>query len=411
LTFPKPWSKIIVYYDGEAFLSFITVLLALLVGAGIIEYLYHRVARGSVPIRIHINGSRGKSSVTRLIAAGLRTSGKRVIAKTTGSAPRIIFEDGSEKPIPRRGKPNIRELVDFFRIVKRRKADAVVVECMAILPELQRVTEHTIMRSTIGVITNVRPDHIGEMGETLEEIAESLSFTIPRSAVLFSQENRFADLFSKKANRLRTDFNPVISAEPTALEMRHFPYVEHKENVAIALSVCEYLGVARAQALQGMHHAEPDIGVLRIHRIIEDGKIIEFVNAFSANDPESIALIWEKVKKRHEQKIVLVNTRRDRIIRSNQLGELVARQIDAHHYIVTGTFVKAFISSALKAGIPREKIENLEGRSVETIYRAIKDRTEERAIVFAMGNFVNFGWEITNYFAERAEEIAYSTEL
>ena len=411
MTFLFTWLKIGFHCDRGGCLSFIIVLLALLITAGIIEYLSHIVARRSVPIRIHVNGSRGKSSVTRLIAAGLRTSGKRVIAKTTGSAPRIIFEDGTEKPIPRRGKPNIKELVDFFRIVKRKKAEAVVVECMAILPELQKVTEHSIVKSTIGVITNVRLDHIGEMGTTLKEIAESISLTVPKKGVLFTQENRFTDLFEQKAERLKTEFNPVVAHEPTDNEMKHFPYVEHKENVALALSVCEHLGVGRTQALEGMHHAEPDIGVLRIHRVVEDGKIIEFVNAFSANDPESIALIWDKVSKRTEQKIVLINTRRDRIVRSKQLGELIAQHIKATHYIVTGTFVKAFIASALKAGLPREKIENLEGRSVETIYRTIKDCTEERAIVFAMGNFVNFGWEITNYFAERAEEIAYSIDL
>lgn len=392
-------------------MSFIIVLLALAIIVGIIENLSHVIARRSVPIRIHVNGSRGKSSVTRLIAAGLRSSGKRVIAKTTGSAPRIIFEDGTEEPISRRGKPNIRELVDFFRIVKRKKAEAVVVECMAIMPELQKVTEHRIVKSTIGVITNVRPDHIGEMGSTVEEIAESLSLTVPRRGVLFMPEDRFKGLFKQKAESLASAFNPVRAQVPTDSEMKHFPYVEHKENVALALSVCEFLGVDRARALEGMHQAEPDIGVLRIHRVVEDGKIIEFVNAFSANDPESISLIWDKVKKRKEQKIVLVNTRRDRIVRSKQLGELIAQQIKASHYIVTGSFVKAFIASALKAGLERESIENLEGRSVETIYRAIKDRTEERAIIFAMGNFVNFGWEITNYFAERGEEIAYSTDL
>jgi poly-gamma-glutamate synthase PgsB/CapB len=392
-------------------LSFIVVLLVLVIIAGIIENLTHVIARSGVPIRIHVNGSRGKSSVTRLIAAGLRTSGKRVIAKTTGSAPRIIFEDGVEEAIPRRGKPNIRELVDFFRVVKRKKADAVVVECMAIQPELQKVTEHSIVKSTIGVITNVRPDHIGEMGATLTEIAESLSLTVPRRGALFTHEQKFSGLLKKKAEKLKTEFNPVRVHDPTEDEMKHFPYVEHKENVAVALSVCEYLGIGRAQALEGMHHAEPDIGVLRIHRAVEDGKIIEFVNAFSANDPESLALIWDKVRKRSEEKIVLVNTRRDRIIRSKQLGALIARHIDASHYIVTGTFVKAFIRSALRAGLPKERIENLEGKSVEAIYQAIKDRTTKRTIVFAMGNFVNFGWEITSYFAERSEEIAYSSDL
>ncbi len=390
---------------------FVFILLALTITAGLFEYLYHINSVKSVPVRIHVNGSRGKSSVTRLIAAGLRAAGKKVIAKTTGSAPMIIFEDGSEEPLSRRGKPNIKELVDFFRIVRKRKVDAVIVECMAILPELQKVTERSIVKSTIGVITNVRPDHIGEMGNSLKEIAEAISLTIPRKAVLFSSENRFLDLFRKKAQLLKTQFNPEELPFPTAQEMKSFPYLEHRENVALDLGVFKFLGIERETALESMHKAEPDIGVLRIHRIEEDGRVIEFINAFSANDPESINVIWDRVKKRHEKKIILINTRRDRIIRSKQLGELVAKKMKASSYLVTGSYVRAFIRSALKAGLPREKLINLEGNTVEKIYRTITDFADRKTLVFAMGNFVNFGWEITKYFTERAEEIAYSVEI
>ena len=40
--------------------------------AGVLEYQNHQKSLDSIPIRIHVNGTRGKSSVTRLIAAGLR---------------------------------------------------------------------------------------------------------------------------------------------------------------------------------------------------------------------------------------------------------------------------------------------------------------------------------------------------
>ena len=52
-----------------------------------------------IPIRIHVNGTRGKSSVTRLIAAGLRAGGKRTFAKTTGTAPRVIDSIGIDRII------------------------------------------------------------------------------------------------------------------------------------------------------------------------------------------------------------------------------------------------------------------------------------------------------------------------
>lgn len=392
-------------------MNFIFALLILSLAAAIIEYLFHAQALKSVPIRIHINGSRGKSSVTRLIAAGLRGGGKRVIAKTTGSAPMIIYEDGTEEPIPRRGKPNIKELVHFFRIVKKRNVDAAVVECMAILPELQKVTEKSIVKSTIGVITNVRPDHMGEMGNSLKEIAVSLSSTIPGNAVFFSSENRFETLFKKKSEELHTQFNPISLSPPTEEEMNAFPYIEHKENVELALNVCKFIGISRDIALKGMHTVEPDIGVLRIHRISEYGKEIEFINAFAANDPESIYVIWERIKKRSENKIVLINTRRDRVMRSKQLGELVARKMNASHYIVTGSFVKAFIRSAVKAGLGRNKILNYEGKSVERIYQKIIELSEEKTLLFATGNFVNFGWEITKFFTQKAEEVAYNVQV
>ena len=41
----------------------------LLVGSGFLESARHRRRLDQIPIRIHVNGTRGKSSVARLIAA------------------------------------------------------------------------------------------------------------------------------------------------------------------------------------------------------------------------------------------------------------------------------------------------------------------------------------------------------
>ena len=47
-------------------------LAILLCIAGILEFQNHLISLNAIPLRIHVNGTRGKSSVTRLIAAGLR---------------------------------------------------------------------------------------------------------------------------------------------------------------------------------------------------------------------------------------------------------------------------------------------------------------------------------------------------
>ena len=68
------------------------VLILTLVLLGLIEYFNHRLVLSQLPIRIHVNGARGKSSVTRLIAAGLREGGLKNNGKDYRSAPRVINE-------------------------------------------------------------------------------------------------------------------------------------------------------------------------------------------------------------------------------------------------------------------------------------------------------------------------------
>ena len=70
------------------------LLLISLIFFGWFENTMHIRALENIPLRIHVNGSRGKSSGTRLVAAGLRAGGLKVLAKTTGSAPRIIDKNG-----------------------------------------------------------------------------------------------------------------------------------------------------------------------------------------------------------------------------------------------------------------------------------------------------------------------------
>ena len=81
---------------------------------GRLEYSNHCKALKKLPIRIHVNGARGKSRVTRLIAAGLRAGGLNTIAKVTGSAPRIIIEEGKDLVIHRLRSASIGEQVKFI---------------------------------------------------------------------------------------------------------------------------------------------------------------------------------------------------------------------------------------------------------------------------------------------------------
>ena len=75
----------------------------------------HHQQLEELAIRIHVNGIRGKSTVTRMIAGMLREAGIKTAAKTTGSAAVFIDSGGFDVPLRRRGAPTILEQIDLIK--------------------------------------------------------------------------------------------------------------------------------------------------------------------------------------------------------------------------------------------------------------------------------------------------------
>jgi ribonucleotide monophosphatase NagD (HAD superfamily) len=103
--------------------------------------------------------------------------------------------------------------------------------------------------------------------------------------------------------------------------------------------------------------------------------------------------------------IVLVNSRKDRIQRAEQLGELISSDLDADYFIVSGEYTHALVNRAVSGGLPHQKILDLGGRPLEAIFHSILNLTAEKSLVFGIGNIVGFGEEIVNYFKERGTEV------
>ena len=359
-----------------------------------------------IPVRVHVNGTRGKSSVTRLIAGGLRAGGRRTFAKTTGTMARMIRPDGQEVDVYRVGSPNIIEQTRIVRRALEAGADTLVIECMAVSPELQPVVELRLIKSTVGVITNVRADHLDVMGPTVDDAAEVLAQTLPVNGHAFTAEHVRAPILERIAKRRGTTLHEIDDAGVTATDLAGFSYFEHAENVALALAVCSHLGVDRATALRGMQEAGPDPGVLRRYTVRSGEKEVEFVNAFAANDPDSTLLIWQRLGLEHREpgrkRIILANCRPDRIQRSGQIAELVGRQIDADHVVLTGEGTALVAFQAVGYGLARERIRDLGGMDAERVYERVLDLVEARATIVGIGNIVGLGEEIALHFSNRA---------
>ncbi len=374
---------------------------------GILEYRLHLRNVRAIPIRVHVNGTRGKSSVTRLIAAGLRAGGVRAVAKTTGSAARYIRADGSEEPVVRAGPPNIREQLGVVGRARRERARALVLECMAIRPDLQRLSEHWIVKSTVGVITNVRPDHLDVMGPTVDDVAVALAGTVPDRGVLFTAEHHRLAPIAEEARRRGTDLKEVLHEACDPAFAQGFRYVEHLENVALALAVCEHLGVSTDIALGGMRDVEPDPGALLYHRIRHAGKEIEFVSAFAANDRESTLAVWEAVDPGVDPErtvIVVASMRADRPHRAYEFGEIIANDIEADYFVLAGDLTHPVRNVATKLGLSPAKIVDLGGRPAEEVFEKILELTPARSIVVGVGNIGGTGTRILSMFRERSDE-------
>lgn len=382
---------------------------ALLLGAtayGIWENRRHLLELGRIPQRIHVNGTRGKSSVTRLIAAGLRAAGHRTFAKTTGTLARMILLDGTEVDVFRVGRPNIIEQTRVVRRAREAGADFLVIECMAVAPELQPITERRLVRSTVGVITNVRADHLDVMGPTVEDAARVLSQTLPSGSVAFTAERERVGILREECARRGSTLHAVDGTDVTETELDRFSYIEHADNVALALAVCRHYGVPRDVALDGMVAANPDPGVLRRYVVRIGGKEVVFVNAFAANDPDSTRLIWSRLGLDEPlagvRRVVLANCRSDRLQRSGQIATLVARQLPADHVILSGEGTSLVAFQAVSQGRDPSTLTDCGGLNAEQVFERVLATIPEKGVVVGIGNIVGLGQEIVLHFQNRA---------
>ena len=348
-----------------------SLVLLLAIAVGLLTYWRVSVSRhqrrlDQLDVRVHVNGIRGKSTVTRLVAGVLREGGLVTVAKTTGSAARVIGPRGEETPIFRRGAATINEQVDIVERHVDRDVEALVIECMAVRPLYQQYSQDYIVRSDITVITNVREDHQEEMGETLEEIADSLALTTPRNGILVTAEDR-PHLRERLRQRAEERGSRLIYADPAQVDdedMRGFDYLQFKDNVAIGLTLARLLGIPRETALRGMWKSVPDIGVVRLRWYDIKGKRVLWVPMFAANDRESVVVTFQTLKAQFPPGatvIGILNNRADRGRRAELFAHMVPNDLAPYldHVITFGAYEDTVRRTMIELGYPEDKVHLL----------------------------------------------------
>lgn len=298
-----------------------------------LERLSLDVLRRRVPLRIAVTGTRGKSSVTRLVAAALRADGRSVLAKVTGSRPVLIGPDGEDIGIRRPGPPTILEQKAVLRAAVRMSCRSLVAEMMSIGPETLRIESRQILRPGVLAVTNARIDHREEMGRTRAEIAATLGKAFLPGATVFIPEEELLPAFQMAADRVgcRLIAVPSDSAPASGYSDGEIGSpLEFGVNIRLARAVAAFCGADAVRAALGMAAAPPDFGSLKVWRLGRPGLPgpLWAVSLFAANEPDSSAAALERLARSHSGlpsgKVAVLALRADRADRTRQWLEAAA---------------------------------------------------------------------------------------
>lgn len=363
---------------------------------GVFEKKRHQKNIDAIPIRINVNGIRGKSTVTRLITGILKEAGYKTVGKTTGTDARMIYWDRKEEnPIKRKPQgPNIGEQKEVIKEVVDLEADALVSECMAVNPDYQIIFQEDLLQANIGVIVNVLEDHMDVMGPTLDEIAEAFLATIPYNGHLIVNESPYVDFFRAEADKRNTKLIVADNSKISEEFLRQFEFMVFPDNASLALAVAEALGIDEKTAKQGMLNAHPDPGAMKILPLVDEQSPGYFVNGFAANDATSTLNIWERVTELGypvDQSVVIMNCRADRVDRTQQFARDVLPYIDGIGDLVligetTSPIVDAYNEGLIKAN----ELHNLENKSTEQILEVLEGKLSNR-VIYGVGNIHGSG--------------------
>jgi poly-gamma-glutamate synthase PgsB/CapB len=222
-------------------------------------------------------------------------------------------------------------------------ARAAVIECMALDPFLQQVTEREMIHATVGVITNIRLDHTEVMGPDLPSIAAALANTVPTGGVLVTGSCPCPEPIRRRAEALGTRVVEVDSGAGRDGAAGGERWLH--EDVSLALAVTRELGIEDGVARRGFAKAPPDPGTTRQGRAALRGGDVRWLDATAANDPESLDLLLEEFepwrdaadgRNAQRPRIAVYHHRDDRIPRLTCFANHSKALAAADHLVVSG---------------------------------------------------------------------------
>ncbi len=421
-------------------MTLLLVAAVFLLAALALERVRLERTRSALPLRVAVTGTRGKTTVARLLASVLREEGRAVLAKTTGSEPCLVLPDGSVERIRRRGPASILEQKALLRRAARLEADTVVAEVMSIHAENHTVEGRRILAPHLVLATNFLVDHTEAQGGTPESVGSVLALAVPPGAVVLVPEGLCPASFRSAVAAVGATLVEVPAGSagaadaasggtPSSGSPQPTSFPTFPDNLDLVVAAARRLGVGDTAIHRGIAKARHDVGALGVWTVQAEagsssaagpphgGARVHFVSAFAANDPGATLRVYDQVMARlggpRPRCVGLLSLRADRGDRTLQWADALAAgfldRFDA--LVVTGLHAAALerrVRRARHAARSSTTIRIVRGRSPERLTdAALSALGPGGGVVFGFGNIGGPGVELVEHWSQTGEAVAH----
>jgi len=277
----------------------------------------------NIPLKILVTGSRGKSSLVRLIHSALLANGVNAYGRITGVIPRELSPNGDVQ-ILRSSGGHVEEMKWWLSSLPS-DVGGIVLENSAVSADLQGLAS-IWMKPEVTVITSVDPDHQEAWGPSEEDAAGVLSNGVERGSVVIlgsglEKKDFLVDTLLSKGCRM------INAKVPEGSMLDH-----RKRNKALALEVCSFFGLDLEIFARAMEDLPSDIADFQIFSV--NGRELAF--AFSVNDLRNTQELFKNLGWSHEETVLIYNHRKDRSARLKSFRSWIVDN-SWHSVFITGS--------------------------------------------------------------------------
>ena len=266
---------------------------------------------------------------------------------------------------------------------------------MALRPENQHAAESQMIRSSLGIVTNFRPDHQEVAASDTDDIPAALAFSFPKNGTLLMPGREVTPAVRSRLEKLHTT---LTTAQPSL----GFPETDHPvfgPHFALLKAVQE-------------HHRLPDEAYGRAaarwrERLCPESFLLpfpgadnerRFVDLFSCNDVTSAREVvhWlEECKLIRPPYDILLTCRSDRPLRTRAFLEWILPALGEGRLVLAGGFPLLTVDRLQRRfGVPGGAIRKHARINPE---RIVSDLAARRFTILGLGNYVRTGESILSH--------------